>query len=440
MITMKGEIMPNKGVLFRLFMVMFLTLMIGCTRSANNLQETDLTLEKTLATESQNIRTIQSTSISTISPEDFPTTPHPLELTPTEEIKLNPPITLAPLDGKIIILVEFPWGDYYIEDITTGRGHPLIPDHPFRLLDWGEDGCTLLVHWGADIAEIDLQGNLVQILFYDATVPARDGATSFARISPDNEWVYYLVGTGTEGNCADDYMEARDCYYEYNDIETMSVSGEDGPYRLSQRGGAWKAAWSPDGQFVAFSDYDENGIDQLYIASRDGSNRQQLTFYDTGSLLIMGIHWSPDGERIALIVDRTGDFSGDATIVIEVNSLAISTFNDIIAQWWRNEETIIALQIAGEEIGYSNIGNIITVDTLSNRVSPLYDGGCSRINSFGNPSMVGCLTIDDEFYVINSLTHSFERYPQFDLYLPSLYYWIAAPESFPGATSCKASP
>lgn len=426
--------------------IIILSLLVGCTHTANDLQETaspsapypiETSIpEKPLATDNQIVDIDQPADLSSSYPDDIPgqTTKSPEGThTPTPTAT----ISLAPLDGKVIILAEFPWGEFYIEDIVTGRGRPFIPEHYFQILDWGGDGCTMMVRWDHSIAEIDLQGNLVQVLFRDETIPERDGPTTFGTISPDREWVYYLVGSGAEGNCADDFGEARACYYEYNDIETMSITGEEGPYRLSQRGGAWKAAWSPDGQLVAFSDYDENGVDQLYVAARDGSSLRQLTTFSAGQNLIMGIEWSPNGERIAAGVDQTADFSVDFTIISELGKQSISEYVDIGALWWRDDDSIIAWQRMRWDAVYYNI---IVLNVMTNEITTIDLANCYWVNTFGNPATVGCVTIDKEFWAYNSITQSVELYPQFDLALPRISSWIAAPDAFPGEANCRASP
>jgi WD40 repeat protein len=425
--------MHIRAILYRAVLIAGLIIQTGCTQAEHTLQQ----LKTTTPTDTKTINlhndptSTETQALESGQMTETPTSVHDVISTNTPIPIIGTPLLTEYLDGKIIILASFTDGPFYVEDVSTGIGRLLIPEEAIRILDWGGNGCTLVVNWGDDIAEIDLRGNLLQVLFNADMIPTRDGATSIAILSPDREWVYYLVGTG-------EYEDGpgTESYYEYSDLETISVDGEEGPYRLSFRGGAWRVAWSSDGQHLAFSDYDDNGIQQLFVTFRDGSNRQQLT-YNTEPVKIMGILWSPDGERISAVVDQTNDNSADITLIIELANNTIHEFDNILAKWWRDNESLIAGQQISRELGYRNI---IVLDVTTNWVSTIYYGGCYLINYFGNPALVGCLTVEDEFWVYDTITNSMEQYPQFDRFLSDITYWIAAPDSFPGEVGCGYLP
>jgi hypothetical protein len=431
----EGDLMKSKAMLLKLLLVLCLTVQVGCTHSGQHSQPSPIPIIiHTTPTVSQNtpanpeIQIIESTHLAQtpLNNSDIISTATP------SGISFTPPDAEF-IDGKMIILAAWPWGPFYIEDILTGKGRILNSDVPIRIQEWGDNGCTLIVFRDNDIVETDLHGNPIRILFRGDEIPASHGAISFTTISPDRDWVYYLVGTGVYNDCGDD----TECFYEYNDLETISVNGEQGPYRLSQGGGAWRVAWSPDGQHLAFSDYDEFGNQQLFLGSRDGSNHQQLTHLNTDQVLIMGIKWSPDGRRISAVVDKTGDQAADMTVIVELNTLSSLELVNVGALWWRDHDSLVAWRrIQEEPISYS----IVVLDVTTNWVTTAFSVGCRLVSPFGNPTMVGCITIDDEFWVYNSTTNSIEQYTQFDRFLDDLYYWRAAPESFPGESNCGISP
>jgi Tol biopolymer transport system component len=76
----------------------------------------------------------------------------------------------------------------------------------------------------------------------------------------------------------------------------LSVVGADGTgrLRLTRRGGDGGAAWSPDGRRIAYS-----AEDGLWLIGRDGRDRTLLTFLKSsasGSPI-----WAPEGNRVAFI-------------------------------------------------------------------------------------------------------------------------------------------
>ena len=215
-------------------------------------------------------------------------------------------------NGKLIILRNFEVN--YIEDILSDSGQNLVANgQSIDIQNWEGNGCTLIVKIKNGIVEMNLQGKIVRTIFsFERLPPITDGVIllppSYSRraidlLSPDEGWVSYKVGSGIVEQVGDDRDPLR---YEYENIETISVDGKEGPYQLSQRGGAWRASWSPNSQGIAYTDYDEFGIHQLYVISPDGTNRRQITYF-TNPLEIMKIIWSPNGKNIALLVDKNND-------------------------------------------------------------------------------------------------------------------------------------
>jgi len=62
-------------------------------------------------------------------------------------------------------------------------------------------------------------------------------------------------------------------------------------------------AYSPDGQRIAFMS-DRSGTHEIWICNRDGSNATQLTSF--GGAAIYGPRWSPDGQKIAFTAVQQG--------------------------------------------------------------------------------------------------------------------------------------
>ncbi len=345
------------------------------------------------------------------------------------------------LDGQLMILRDF--NSDYLEDITSGDGRIYKAENgSLDTLQWRGDGCTLIAYLSDDgIYEINLHGEIVRPIFtFDSFPEITDGTIlltssihryAYYPLSPDDSWIAYLIGSGNIEERGDDLEPFR---YEYQDLATMSVDGTAGPYRLSQRGGVRRVAWSPDGQRLAFSDYDAAGIPQLFVAARDGSNLEQLT-YLTQPMELGKILWSPDGERIALYISQVDTWSIGGTFIIEIDQGVIHDYEDIRVAWWRDSASLIARHQTAQ--GQSSI---IVFDVSTGEISLLGDLECYRMNPFGNPAMVGCLTVENRFWVYDSIAHTAELYPFFDPHWDDIQDFIAAPDTYPGEAGCNYSP
>jgi WD40 repeat protein len=378
-------------------------------------------------------------------------TPAPSKTKTQTLVSITPiPTSTNFLDGKLIILREFTVN--YLEDILSGRGNILFAEgKSIDILRWAGNGCTLIVATRDEIVKMDLQGKILQTIFSfdqlpsitDGVIlsPPSTGRRAIDALSPDETWIAYKIGSGSYEQRGDDLEPIR---YEYENLETMSVDGTQGPYRLSQNGGAWRAAWSPDSKQIAYSDYDEKGIHQLFIINKDGTNRRQVTSFThprmKGTSLtypageILKIIWSPNGEKIASLVDQGDHWS---TIVLNIDGKSSEALENISAEWWRDNNSLVAWKIIEQEPRHAEL---ITLDTNTNKEFTIRPEGCHRINQFGNPSMIGCMTLDYDFFVYDTKSGNAVMYPKFDPNRLEIHYWIAAPDSYPGVNGCGFTP
>jgi hypothetical protein len=91
--------------------------------------------------------------------------------------------------------------------------------------------------------------------------------------------------------------EGKDVMY-LMDVASASVKRR---VDLPQVDAIWSPVWSPDDRQIAFSGT-HGGITDLYIVDADGKNLRQLTNDVYGD---MQPAWSPDGKRIAFATDRS---------------------------------------------------------------------------------------------------------------------------------------
>jgi dipeptidyl aminopeptidase/acylaminoacyl peptidase len=110
------------------------------------------------------------------------------------------------------------------------------------------------------------------------------------QVSPDGQWVAYLVTTNDrESDSA---------------LSAVWMVSWDGTQRLAltaPSGGTSKPRWSPDGRFLAFlSTPAGSEKSQVMLMDRRGGESRQLTKADGD---IAGYSWSPNGKQIALVID-----------------------------------------------------------------------------------------------------------------------------------------
>jgi dipeptidyl aminopeptidase/acylaminoacyl peptidase len=114
-------------------------------------------------------------------------------------------------------------------------------------------------------------------------------AVSDPQLSPDGEWLAYVVTTAdVEANTMDP------------DIWVASTSGAREPFRLTTSPKSdTQPRWSPDGMRIAFVSTREERP-QIFLISPFGGEAEQLTQSKTP---VQEFAWSPDGARIAFLAD-----------------------------------------------------------------------------------------------------------------------------------------
>ena len=165
---------------------------------------------------------------------------------------------------------------------------------------WGNEDCELLVKvtTGEDIRllGIDLSGVVIEEYFVGGHRNETEWM-AWPSLSPSKQWVAYVVWSG-------------EFYYsgaEFQDIEVIPVNGGGVPIRLTQRGGSlgeWCILVPPDGRYLAYSDYDDYGVNQLYYSTFDGTEKHQLTEFTEPGDRVGPVEWSQDGQTIAFGVYR----------------------------------------------------------------------------------------------------------------------------------------
>jgi hypothetical protein len=219
--------------------------------------------------------------------------PSSLAATATDEH--NPTATLGTtsLTGPLALLIIETPGQLEtraaILDVGTQGILALdLPEERLSALQATGNGCELYLNGKV----YDLDGNLVWQA--PPAVMTELSSLNSARLSPHRNWLAYPVFSGPETYDSTEFV----------DVEVISLSPPFASYRLTQRGGAEAGAfvWSPDEKWMYFSDYDANGVLQVFRATPNGKTQEQLTEH-TGALgRVDSMALSADGRRLGYSV------------------------------------------------------------------------------------------------------------------------------------------
>lgn len=198
--------------------------------------------------------------------------------------------TPVPLAGPLALLVieTTQQLENYVSilDLGTGSLHPLdIQEERLTALQWFGDGCE--VYLNGDV--YNLSGDIIWQV--PSSVKAKTGNLNTAQLSPGKGWLAYPVFSGSQTLDSSEFV----------DVDAVSMMPPFPSYRLTQHGGAEyeSIVWSHDDKWMYYSDYDGNGVLQIFRATPDGRSREQLTNHKSGFGRVNSMALSPDGTQLA---------------------------------------------------------------------------------------------------------------------------------------------
>lgn len=244
-------------------------------------------------------------AIDNLTPTDIPTSVP--TLTPT--IVVSPTSDYTPLTGPVIgFRVEDSERFFLLLfDVETASFREVRAEtfNTAFSVRWFENGCLLDIRRSL----VDLQGNVVwefPALNWDNLHP-EGTLVGNSWVSPDRHWLAYLILSGDETYFAS----------EISDVAVVPLSEPEGvPTFLSSHGGVQAVAWTSDSQELAYADYDDNGIMQIYVVTLNSGVTQQLTTHTDPIEMIEYLVWSPDNQFLAYsVVDDFVNNSGWVGVV-----------------------------------------------------------------------------------------------------------------------------
>lgn len=249
--------------------------------------------------------------------------------------------------------------------------------------------------------------------------------------------------------------------YSHDDNDTQGVvefdqenvyvrregADEEDKTRMSDEGRSRNAVWSPDGRYLAFSQFGSDNWDSGWIIIHDFRN--QLEWIIEGDFIPNYLSWSPDGKKIAF-----SDIKYDHVAILNVETEQVEII-DQDGHWvdgptWSMDGNFLAyVQTLGAETDNTDAWVLKLADLRTNRVSQITtinDGiGISRDHNNILWSAIDNLLIYERFEVSDAGRKniqlwvldpfSLETYrlkePTFvahQMYFPWIRYWSPNPD------------
>ncbi len=277
---------------------------------------------------------------------------------------------------------------------------------------------------------MDLEGHVIEDVF-DAESLTSNGVEAFGGtifLSPNERWIGYWLGSGRPSN-----QIGIDLRLETQNLFTYSIDLAQGPYPISTSGGAYVMEWSPDSRTLAFSDYDQSHVHQLFVSAVDGSGKRQLTQFSSPSYFdddqgIQRIVWSPGGAFVAVenLVDGIPQVSVRSATVPDQSSHPLDLETAAFLWWVDNEHFLLSdvegIHEADLATGVTHLVVSLPTNDVDGRFLP-YAG-----------THIGLFLIGTDFYLFDADLSTWGRLGE----LPDLTFWpvMTTPAEFKGRDSC----
>lgn len=278
---------------------------------------------------------ITSTPVITLSPARVvePTTTKTPFVTPAPEREfwISGPFSLLRMESGHIV----------VEERQTGRRRSISGViEPNEFLGWTKDSCGFYRRMAPlyDVVEVNLNGEIIRNVYDNQPVNLPGYMNDYEYLpSPDFKYVTIIGEYGVNP-----YANKKNPYKQ--DLLVRNIATNE-IIPISQNGGAYYHAWSPDGKQIAYMDFDSDQLFRLYTIKPDGTDRRMLSSspIPPETFTEYSLLWSPDGQYISLSTWMGEEQGSTDFIKLSDNSFVHIEFGGTRNLWTEEGEFIIEL-------------------------------------------------------------------------------------------------
>jgi hypothetical protein len=120
------------------------------------------------------------------------------------------------------------------------------------------------------------------------------------KVAPNMKWLAYKETSDWEGLYSIWDSHSQDVFLILIDYKNQSDA-----IKVTKNSGAWHASisWSPNGQYLAFTDFDDSGVQQLFIYDVVSDTTKQITRLQNLNLntYVFDFLWGNDSKKLAFV-------------------------------------------------------------------------------------------------------------------------------------------
>lgn len=160
-------------------------------------------------------------------------------------------------------------------------------------------------------------------------------------LSPDEKYFGYILGKG--------HLE-----YDHFKFQQILIGNSTGRSEalLALEGGAWGVYWANNSNTIAYSDYDEEGVLQVYLYDFVTAENSQVTRFTGNDFLVREIKWSPSDNYLILeYLYKSKQNKKYLILNLDKNIVEFETeVDNYSGVWWKSETEVLLVKEEGRNI------------------------------------------------------------------------------------------